>query len=117
MKVLSRERRHKRITRKMQGTEERPRLVIFRTKKHIYAQLINDDTRKVIAAISSLTKQFKEKNIKSSDKNGAKEVGKIVAEKALNLGVKKVCFDRAGYKYHGRVKALADGVREGGVEF
>lgn len=117
MKLEDRRRRHLRITKKIKGREESPRLVVFRSKKHIYTQLVNDIASRVITGCSTLSKEFRESNLKSSTKEGAKEVGKLIARKALNLGIKKICFDRAGYKYHGRVKALAEGAREGGLEF
>jgi large subunit ribosomal protein L18 len=117
MKQPGREGRHKRVTDKLQGTATKPRLVVFRSKKHIYAQLINDADDKAIAGLSTLSKEFKAKNIKSSNKEAAKEIGKLIAEKALALGIKEVCFDRAGYLYHGRVEALSQGAREGGLKF
>jgi large subunit ribosomal protein L18 len=117
MKLRGRTRRHKRITKKMKGQKKKPRLVVFRSNKHIYAQLVNDDSQKVVTGCSTLTKELKEKKIKSAGIEAAKELGKLLAQKASKLGVKEVCFDRAGYRYHGRVKALADGVREGGVKF
>lgn len=117
MKVKARERRHNRITRKMEGSAAKPRLVVFRSDKHIYAQMINDADQRIITAVSTLSKEFKEKKIKSTNKEAAKEVGKIVAQKALKLNLKEVCFDRGGYLYHGRVKALAEGAREGGLKF
>ncbi|UCG35128.1 MAG: 50S ribosomal protein L18 [Candidatus Omnitrophota bacterium] len=117
MKLKGRTRRHKRITKKMKGQKKKPRLVVFRSNKYIYAQLVNDDSQKVVTGCSTLTKEFKEKKIKSAGIEAAKELGKLLAQKASKLGVKEVCFDRAGYRYHGRVKALADGVREGGVKF
>ena len=117
MRIKGRLRRHKRITKKMKGSTERPRLVVHRSSKHIYAQIVNDQERKVLIGCSTLTKEFKVKNIKATDKAAAKEVGKLIAQKAQGLGVKAVSFDRAGYQYHGRVKALADGAREGGLSF
>jgi len=117
MKKIGRQRRHKRITKKIQGTAQRPRLLVFRSKKHIYAQVVNDESHKVLTGISTLSKEFKGKNIKSTDMQAAKELGKLVAQKAAGLGVKTVSFDRSGYKYHGRVKSLAEGVREGGLKF
>ncbi len=101
----------------MKGSDEQPRLIIFRSKKHIYAQLIDDGSQKVLSGCSSLSKEFKSKKIKSTDIGAAKEVGKMLAEKGKAIGIKKVCFDRAGYKYHGRIKALAEGAREGGLKF
>lgn len=117
MRQIGRGRRHKRITKKLKGDQDMPRLVVFRSKKHIYAQLVNDAAQKVIAGCSTLSKEFKDKKIKSSDKTAAKELGKMISSKALTLGVKAVSFDRGGYKYHGRVKSLADGAREGGLKF
>ena len=117
MRIKGRLRRHKRITKKMKGSTERPRLVVHRSSKHIYAQIVNDQEHKVLVGCSTLTKEFKAKNIKATDKTAAKEIGKLIAQKAQGLGVKVVSFDRAGYQYHGRVKALADGAREGGLSF
>ncbi len=117
MKKEGRARRHKRVTKKLKGTKERPRLVVFRSKKHIYAQLVFDDEQKVLTGMSTLSKDFRDKGVKSSTKEGANLLGKLIAEKAKTLGIDKVSFDRAGYKYHGRVKALADGAREGGLSF
>ncbi len=117
MKQIGRKRRHKSIARKIRGVESRPRLVVFRSKKHIYAQVINDSLGKVVACVSTLGKEFKEKNMKSSNQDAAKEIGKIISQKAISLGVKNVSLDRAGYKYHGRLKKLAEGAREGGLKF
>ncbi|MCK4917758.1 MAG: 50S ribosomal protein L18 [Candidatus Omnitrophica bacterium] len=117
MKKIGRDRRHKRIAKTVRGTGERPRMVVFRSKKNILVQLVDDSIQKVIVGFSTLGKDFKGKNIKSSDINGAKEIGKMMASKAVELGFKNVCFDRGGYKYHGRVKSLAEGAREGGLLF
>ncbi|MFN2567074.1 MAG: 50S ribosomal protein L18 [Gemmatimonadaceae bacterium] len=106
-----RHRRHLRVRKKVSGTAERPRLVVFRSDKHIYAQLVDDDTGRTIATVSSL----KVADGKKSEK--AAEVGKQVAVIAKDKGITRVVFDRGGYKYHGRVKAVADGAREGGLEF
>ena len=105
-----RARRHLRVRAKVQGTAERPRLVVFRSDKHIYAQLINDVTQNTLMTVTDngLTGKKAEKSV---------EVGKRIAEKAKAAGIVKVVFDRAGYQYHGRVKAVADGAREGGLEF
>ncbi|MDP8289365.1 MAG: 50S ribosomal protein L18 [Candidatus Susulua stagnicola] len=116
MKKIGRKRRHKSIGRKVKGVESRPRLVVFRSKKHIYAQVVNDSLGKVLASSSTLGAEFKEKKIKSTNQDAAKEIGKIISDKAKGLGVKAVCFDRGGYKYHGRVKKLAEGAREGGLK-
>lgn len=117
MKRISRDRRHKRIAKKMQGTQDQPRLVVFRSKKHIYAQLVRDDIAKIITGCSTLSKEYKAKNTKLNNKEAAKEVGKMIALKAVKLGIKEICFDRAGYKYHGRIQAFAEGAREGGLKF
>jgi large subunit ribosomal protein L18 len=104
--------RHKRITAKTIGTKEIPRLCVFRSNKHIYAQLIDDEKGKVLmsAKDKDLTKKIKKTEI-------ASEVGKLIAKKALEKKIEKIVFDRAGYKYHGRVKSLADGARQGGLKF
>jgi large subunit ribosomal protein L18 len=103
-------RRHLRVRKKVNGTSERPRLVVFRSLKHIYAQLVDDVTHTTILTVgdNGLTGKKAEK---------ASLVGKSLAEKAKAAGISKVTFDRAGFRYHGRVKALADGAREGGLEF
>ena len=109
-----RRRVRKRIEHKSKG---RPRLSVFRSGRHIYAQVI-DDTRDVtVAAASSVDKDLKGKLPKGCDKTAASEVGKLVAERAVAAGVKEVVFDRGGYLYHGRVKALAEAAREGGLSF
>ncbi|MCQ9205799.1 MAG: 50S ribosomal protein L18 [Omnitrophica bacterium] len=117
MNTSAKLRRHKRVTKKVKGSELKPRLVVFRSRKHIYTQLVNDDAQKVIIGCSTLSKDFKAKNMKSTNKEAAKEIGKFISQKALKLGIKTVCFDRGGGKYHGRIKSLADGAREGGLKF
>jgi large subunit ribosomal protein L18 len=104
-------RRHLRVRKKVAGTAERPRLVIFRSVKHIYAQLVDDVSRRTIATVASSDIAEGKKTAKST------EVGKRIAARAKEAGITQVVFDRAGYKYHGRVKAVADGAREGGLEF
>jgi large subunit ribosomal protein L18 len=111
-----RRRIHQRLRQRMQGSAERPRLNVYRSLNHIYAQVVDDTTGKTLVAAS--TAQGK----KSGKKTGgnvasAKEVGKMIAERAKEKGVKKVVFDRGGYLYHGRIKALADAAREAGLEF
>jgi large subunit ribosomal protein L18 len=96
---------------------DRVRLSVFRSSKHIYAQIIDDVKGHTVAAASSLDKDLKTKLKTGADTNAAKEVGKLVATRAIAAGVKAVVFDRGGYIYHGRVKALADGAREGGLSF
>ncbi|MEO0101450.1 MAG: 50S ribosomal protein L18 [candidate division WOR-3 bacterium] len=111
-------RRHLRIRKKVKGTALRPRLLVKRSNKHIYAILIDDENRKVISAVSSLAKEIREMSGNIKGKVAiAKEVGKLLAAKAKNLNIQAVVFDRGGYKYHGRVKALAEGAREGGLKF
>ena len=106
-------RRHKKIRKTMHGTAQRPRLCVFRSNQHIYAQLIDDDKAEVLAVASD--KDLKAKKGKKADM--AKEVGKLIAKKAIEIKVEKVVFDRAGILFHGRVKALADGAREAGLLF
>ena len=111
-------RRHKRVRAKISGTAARPRLCVFRSAKHIYAQLIDDEKGKTIVAASDQELERKTKNEKQKTKvEVAREVGKLIAEKALKKKIKEVVFDRGWYKYHGRVKAIAEGAREGGLHF
>ena len=114
-KQQKRYRRHKRIRAKISGTAEVPRLCVFRSNKHIYAQLVDDEKGKTLVAVSDLEIETKKKKITKKEK--ALEVGKLIAKKAMEKKIKKVVFDRGGYKYHGRVKALAEGAREGGLKF
>ena len=113
-KDARRRRIHARIRDRVKGTPERPRLAVFRSLKHIYVQVIDDRAGKTLAAASS-----KEKGSAQVGGNlsGAKEIGKLIAERALAQGLKKVVFDRGGYLYHGRIKALAEAAREAGLEF
>jgi large subunit ribosomal protein L18 len=106
-------RRHKRVRKDVFGTAERPRLVIFRSNRGIAAQLVDDNEGKTLAAASWLDKR----GAKGAKKDQAAEVGKLLAQNAKKAGVQRVVFDRGGYLYHGRVKALADAAREGGLEF
>lgn len=118
LKQEMRLKRKKRIRAKIAGTGERPRLTVFRTAKHIYAQIINDDIGISLVSASTLSKEIREKKDKLEGKvNAALEVGKFIAAKALAKGIKKVVFDRCGFLYHGRVKALSNGAREGGLDF
>ncbi len=106
---------HLRFRKRLQGSDERPRLSIFRSLKHIYAQVIDDHSGRTLVAASSAEK---EPAIKSGGNvAGAKETGKLIAKRARDAGITRVVFDRGGYQYHGRVKALADAAREGGLEF
>ena len=104
-------RRHLRVRKKVAGTTERPRLVIFRSLKHITAQIVDDTSGRTLMTVSSTDLKSGKKTEKSA------EVGKRIAARAKDAGITRVVFDRAGYKYHGRVKAVADGAREGGLEF
>ena len=114
----SRVRRKKRVRKKVKGTPERPRLCVFRSLKHIYAQIIDDTTSTTLVEASSVSKGIKEKIAnEGSNKKGAAIVGKEIAERALKKGIKKVVFDRNGFLYHGRVKALSEAAREVGLEF
>jgi len=107
--------RHRRIRKKIFGTKEKPRLCVFRSNNHIYAQLINDEKGETILSASDFELK---KDKSSSGKIGiALKVGKLIAEKALKEKIEKIVFDRRGYKYHGIIKALADGAREGGLKF
>jgi large subunit ribosomal protein L18 len=110
----ARERRHRRVRGKVRGTAERPRLMVFRSNRGIFAQLVDDDSGKTLAGASWLTLP---KSFKGDKSEQAREVGKAVAAAAKQAGVEEVVFDRGGYLYHGRVKALADGAREGGLRF
>jgi large subunit ribosomal protein L18 len=103
--------RHLRVRNKITGTAERPRLVVFRSLKHIYAQLVDDNARHTLATVSDLGIEEGKKGDRAS------QVGKLIAERAKSAGITRVVFDRAGYRYHGRIKAVADGAREGGLEF
>ena len=106
--------RHKRVRGKISGTAERPRLNVFRANTNIYAQLIDDVKGVTLAAASSLDKEI---SGNGGNKEAAKEVGKLLAKKATDKGIAEVVFDRGGYVYHGRVKELAEGAREGGLKF
>jgi large subunit ribosomal protein L18 len=105
---------HKRIRQRLRGNAERPRLAVFRSLKHIYVQLIDDASGKTLVSASSKEKSAP---VKGANVAGAKAIGKLVAERAKAKGIKRIVFDRGGYLYHGRVKALAEAAREGGLEF
>jgi len=120
----ARQRRHERVRRKVRGTKERPRLCVYRSLGHMYVQIVDDDAGRTLVAASSLELDL------SAEKAGADEkkpvgrktlrsaaVGRMIAEKALEQGIKRVIFDRGGFLYHGRVAALADAARKGGLEF
>ena len=118
MRIVGRERRKLRIRKRMSGTVERPRMSVFRSAKHIYAQVINDVSGQTIAHMSTLSKDVKGAIGDDDDKKGAAtKVGEAIAKALIAKGIKKVVFDRNGYLYHGRIKALADAARKAGLEF
>lgn len=120
MKVSRREstrRRHVRVRRKVVGTAERPRLSVFRSNQHIYAQVIDDTQQHTIVSASTLDPDLKATLASGSNCDASSQVGKLVAERSLQKGIKQVVFDRGGNLYHGRVQALADAAREAGLEF
>lgn len=108
-------RRHRRIRARIMGTKERPRLAVFRSINHIYAQLIDDEKNKILVSVNDL-KLSSSKKV-SGKVNKAKEVGKLIAEEAKKIKIEKVVFDRGGFFFHGKIKALADGAKEGGLKF
>ena len=110
-------RRHQRIRRKVRGTSTRPRLAVFRSNQHIYAQVIDDQAQHTLATASTLEPDLRSKISSGATCEASAEVGKLVAERAKEQGIEKVVFDRGGNLYHGRVKALADAAREGGLDF
>ena len=112
-----RELRHRRLRRDLSGTSERPRLAVFRSLKHIYAQVVDDESGRTLVAASTLEKSIKEALKSTGDQEAAKAMGKQIAEKALAKGITAVVFDRGGHIYHGRVKALAEAAREAGLKF
>jgi large subunit ribosomal protein L18 len=107
-------RRHRRVRQKISGTPERPRLTVFRSNRHVYAQLIDDEGGRTVAAAS--TKETGIGATGNATKEAAKNVGKRIAERARDAGIESVVFDRSGYRYHGQVAAVADGVREAGLK-
>lgn len=117
-KLETRKKRHRSLRKRISGTTERPRLVVFRSARHIYAQVVDDITKKTIAAASDLLPK-KDPSIKLEGKKSdrAKQVGALVAKRCMEKGITRVVFDRAGYKYHGRISAVAAGAREAGLQF
>jgi large subunit ribosomal protein L18 len=113
----SRARRHRRVRAQITGTPERPRLNVFRSLAHIYAQVIDDSTGNTLASASTIDAELREQMAGKKKAEQAKLVGQAVAARAKEKGLKAVVFDRGGYRYHGRVKAVAEGAREGGLEF
>ena len=111
----ARRKRHDRIRLRLEGTESRPRLAVFRSNIHIYAQVIDDGTGKTLAAASTVEQELR--GSKQTKTEEAAVVGRLIAERAKTAGVERVVFDRAGFRYHGRIKSLADAAREAGLEF
>jgi large subunit ribosomal protein L18 len=116
-KELARKKRHKRIRMRVEGTAERPRLNVFRSLRHIYAQLIDDEKGHTLLSASTLDAEVAERADGKNKTEQAKVVGELLAQRALGKGVTEIVFDRGGYRYHGRVKALAEGARAGGLQF
>ena len=114
---IARKRRHERVRKKVAGTTERPRLNVYRSLENIYAQVIDDVTGNTLVSASTVDKELRSQLAPLNKTDQAKAVGKAVAERALAKGINQVVFDRGGFPYHGRVKALADGSREGGLAF
>lgn len=118
IRLKARKRRVMAIRKKLVGTANKPRLVVFRSLNHIYAQIIDDETTQSGKTLVAMSTKSKGETFTGKTKTEkSKEVGLKLAEKALHAGIETICFDRAGYKYHGRVKALAEGAREGGLKF
>jgi large subunit ribosomal protein L18 len=113
----ARQRRHTHIRRRVSGTPERPRLSVYRSLDHIYAQVIDDEAGHTLASASTIDRHVCDQVKGMKRVEQARVVGRVVAERAMNKGITKVVFDRAGYKYHGRVKALAEAAREAGLDF
>ncbi|MEJ2158391.1 MAG: 50S ribosomal protein L18 [Desulfobacteraceae bacterium] len=113
----ARVKRQARIRKKIKGTTDKPRLSVFRSAKHVYAQVIDDTAGATLVTASSVEKDFKAQDKFESKRAAAAYVGKLVAQRALDKGIKKVVFDRNGFLYHGRIKAISDGAREAGLKF
>ena len=117
-RLTGRSRRKQRVRKKVQGTAERPRLTVYRSLRHIYAQVINDITGQTLIAASTLSKELRGKKLQAmGNTKAAQAVGELVAQEALERGIKKVVFDRNGFLYHGRIKTLAEAARQKGLEF
>ncbi|MFN8482822.1 MAG: 50S ribosomal protein L18 [Anaerolineae bacterium] len=114
---LARDRRHQRVRKRVSGTSERPRLSVYRSLVHIYAQVIDDSEGRTLVSASTLDASLKAKLAEMTKTEEAQAVGQLVAQRALDAGIKQVVFDRGGYVYHGRVKAVADAAREAGLQF
>jgi large subunit ribosomal protein L18 len=121
MRVVSRterrQRKHERVRKRVKGSSARPRLNVFRSSKHIYAQIVDDDLGQTLATASTLSKELKAQLKSGANKAAAKAVGQLIAQKAKQKNISQVVFDRGGYLYHGRISELANGAREGGLKF
>jgi len=115
--MVARGRRRTRVRARLRGTEERPRLSVYRSDRHIYAQLVVDTESKTVFAVSTLSRELRDQLKKTADVAAAKQVGLLAARRCQEKGIKRVVFDRNGFLYHGRVRAVAEGAREGGLEF
>jgi large subunit ribosomal protein L18 len=116
-KNSKRKRRHDRVRNKVSGDSTKPRLCVYRSNRNIYCQIIDDEAQRTLVSASTKEKEISGNFPRGANKEAAREIGKRIAMKAKALGIEKVCFDRAGYKYHGRVRELAEGAREGGLRF
>jgi large subunit ribosomal protein L18 len=114
---VARARRRDRVRRRLRGTDERPRLSVFRSARHVYVQVVTDQSQKTLLAVSTLTAELRAQLGKTADVNAAKQVGLLAARRCQEKGITRVVFDRNGFLYHGRVRAVAEGAREGGLEF
>lgn len=117
IRSTSRIKRQRRIRKKIRGTADRPRLSVFRSARHIYTQLVDDDSGRTLASASSLEKSFREAPVEENKASAARRIGQLAARRAIEKGITTVVFDRNGFLYHGRVKAVSDGAREGGLIF
>src|SRR5690349_1769135 len=115
--TVARHRRQARIRARVRGTEDRPRLSVFRSDRHVYAQIVADTTGKTLLAVSTLSPELRGQLKKTADVQAAKQVGLLAARRCLEKGIKQIVFDRNGFLYHGRVRAVAEGAREGGLQF
>jgi len=114
---LARSRRRARVRRRVQGTDERPRLSVFRSDKHVYVQVITDVSATTLVAVSTMTPELRGQLTKTATVEAAKQVGLLIAQRCKERGIASVVFDRNGFQYHGRVRAVAEGAREGGLQF
>jgi large subunit ribosomal protein L18 len=117
IKLTARQRRHRRVRKRISGDADRPRLCVFRSLRHIYAQVVDDLGNRVLAAAGTLDPALRESRASAGNADAARAVGELIAQRAREAGVERVAFDRGGYLYHGRVRALAEGARAGGLEF